>query len=629
MCGIAGWFRRDGREVDRAVLEAQCATLVHRGPDDQGVLVDRDFGFGMRRLSILDIAGGHQPMESDDGRYAIIFNGEVFNFPALRRELEAHGERFRTTADTEAVLRGFVRWGAGVWARLEGMFGAAIWDRAGRTLHVARDPLGIKPLFYTLQNGGFAFASELKALGPVPGLAFTPRARSVDAFFGFGHVLAPHTIYERVLKLEPGTALTIGPEGAPRTERFWRFEYRQAPAASEAEWIERFRDTFTATVERHLLSDVPLGAFLSGGVDSSAVVAAMSRVMKEPVRTFTIGFADAEVDESRFAAQVAGHLGCHHTERRVELDEAARILPRLARCYDEPFADPSAIPTWYVSKLAREQVTVALSGDGGDELFAGYERHLNERLVERLQRVPFALLGLTAAAHLLPPLPVARWNYLRQRLRKVASDARLPGTFTRFFSKYQLTPRPVRAALYAPAFLGALDPGDELERLAAEYLPRPASSDPVENLLYADTVVRLPDDMLTKVDRASMAHSLEVRVPFLSHTFVNWAAQVPVDLKLRGSTGKYLVRRAIAPWLPEGVLDRPKQGFAVPLARWVRGDLGRYAESVWRDSGADRAGYLEPRAVDALFQEHREGRADRSQMLFALAMFALWWGERP
>ena len=629
MCGISGWYRRAGLPVDRAALEAQCATLVHRGPDDQGLFTDGDFGFGMRRLSIIDVAGGHQPMTSEDGRYTLIYNGEMFNFPALRRELESLGHRFRTRSDTEAILRGFVQWGDQVWPRLEAMFAIALWDRGTRTLRLARDPLGIKPLHYTLQAGGLAFASELKALVPVPGLAFTPRPASIDAFFAFGHTLAPWTIYDEVLKLPPAHLLTLGPEGPPRVERFWRFAYRPAPAASEAEWIERFRATFTATVERHLIADVPLGAFLSGGVDSSAVVAAMCRARSEPVRTFTIGFGDARYDESPHAARVASHLGCRHTERRVELEDAARLLPSLARCYDEPFADPSAIPTWYVSKLAREQVTVALSGDGGDELFAGYERHLNERLVERFARWPRALRSLTGAVRALPPLPAARWNYLRQRLLKVRADALLPDTFQRFFSKYQLAPRAVRARLYRPEFLARLAPGDELARLAAEYFPQPASSDPVENLLYADTVVRLPDDMLTKVDRASMAHSLEVRVPFLAHTFVDWAATVPVDLKLRGLSGKHLVRRAIADWLPPGALDRPKQGFAIPLSGWVRGDLGRYAESAWRDSGAESAGVLDPRAVAGLFAEHRAGRADRAPMLYALAMFALWWGERP
>jgi len=625
MCGIAGWYARGGRPVEAEVMRAMCDTIVHRGPDDFGVLAQGDFGFGMRRLAIVDLAGGHQPMESADGRFVVTFNGEIFNHPQLRRELEALGHRYRTNSDTESLLHGFAAWGEGLWSRLEGMFAVAMWDRRERTLVLARDPLGIKPLFYTLQNGGIAWGSELKTLFAVPGLGFSPRAKSMDEYFAFGHVLAPHTIYDEALKLPPGCALTIGPEGAPRVARFWSFKLVHSPAASETEWIERFRETFLGCVRRHLQADVPLGAFLSGGVDSTAVVAAMSRVMEEPVRTFTIGFAASEFDESPWARRAAEHLGCTHTERRVEVDEAARLLPALAHAYDEPFADPSAIPTWYVSRLAREQVTVAMSGDGGDELFAGYERHWNERLVQTRG----GLFAVARALALLPPLPLPRWNYLRQRLAKVGADAALPGTFQRFFSKYQIAPRAVRAALYRPEFTALLDPGDELDRLVAAYLPLPVSKDPVENLLYADTVVRLPDDMLTKVDRASMAHSLEVRVPFLAHTFVDFAASVPVGLKLRGSTGKYLVRKAVEPWLPAGFLDRPKQGFAVPLASWVRGDLGTYAESVWRDSGAEASGALRPEAVSALFAEHRSGRADRSQLLYALAMFALWWGKRP
>ena len=336
----------------------------------------------------------------------------------------------------------------------------------------------------------------------------------MDQYFAFGHVLAPHTIYSEVTKLEPGCALSIGPDGRAAHRALLalrlraRARRRPRPSGSSVS-----ATTFTGCVQRHLQSDVPLGAFLSGGVDSSAVVAAMSRVMRDPVRTFTIGFPTAALDEAPYARAVATQLRCRHTERRLELEDAATLLPRLATAYDEPFADPSAIPTWYVSKLAREQVTVALSGDGGDELFAGYERHLSERLLS--QRSPlFALARLLAS---MPPLPIARWNYLRQRAAKISGDARLPSTFQRFFSKYQLLPRPARAALYRDEFRARLETGDELERLAAAYFPTPVSRDPVENLLYADTIVRLPDDMLTKVDRASMQHSLEVRVPFLSH----------------------------------------------------------------------------------------------------------------
>ncbi len=626
MCGIVGWYARGGRAVEEGTMRAMCATIVHRGPDDEGTFADGDFGFGMRRLAIVDLSPlGHQPMVSDCGRYVITFNGEIFNHPALRAELEAAGHTFRGHSDTESILRGWVTWGPAIWAKLEGMFAVAIWDKVEKTVHLARDPIGIKPFFYTLQHGGIAWGSELKTLAAIPGLSFTPRAKSMDEYFAFGHVLAPHTIYDEVLKLPPGCSLTVSATGEPRLERFWEFRYRTAPERSERDWIERFREEFLAVTKRHLQADVPLGAFLSGGVDSSAVVAAMSRVMNEPVRTFTIGFDVNEFDESPYARRVAEHLGCIHTERKVELDDAAVILPQLARCYDEPFADPSAIPTWYVSRLAREQVIVAMSGDGGDELFAGYERHYNERLVQ--ENGP--LFRWAAALATLPPMPLPKWNYFRQRLAKVSADAALPSTFQRFFSKYQLAPRAVRARLYRPEFTAQLDAGDELARLEATYFAKPVSRDPVENLLYADTLVRLPDDMLTKVDRASMAHSLEVRVPFLAHTFVDFAASVPVSLKLRGSTGKYILRKAVEPWLPPGILDRPKQGFAVPLARWVRGDFGRYAEELWRDSGAEGAGALKPEAVTALFAEHRSGRADRSQMLFALAMFALWWKDRP
>jgi asparagine synthase (glutamine-hydrolysing) len=625
MCGIAGWYARGGRPVEVSLIRAMCDTIVHRGPDDEGLHTDGDFGFGMRRLAIVDVAGGHQPMTSDDGRYVITFNGEIFNHPQLTKELQALGHVYRSHSDTETILRGFQSWGSGVWAKLEGMFAVAIWDTQTRSLHLARDPLGIKPLFLTRQGGGLAWGSELKTLVPLPGHAFTPRAKSMDEYFAFGHVLAPHTIYNEVTKLEPGCALTLGPDGDGRIERFWRFEYKPAASMSESAWIERFREEFLGCVQRHLQSDVPLGAFLSGGVDSSAVVAAMSKVMADPVRTFTIGFSVNEFDESPYARRVAEHLGCRHTEQRVELDDAATILPQLARCYDEPFADPSMIPTWYVSRMAREQVIVAMSGDGGDELFAGYERHYNERLVQT-RRPLFALAGAIAA---LPPMPIPRWNYFRQRLAKISADAALPGTFERFFSKYQVSSRAMRAGLYRPEFMSQLDTGDELERLAHTYFPTPVSKDPVENLLYADTVVRLPDDMLTKVDRASMAHSLEVRVPFLAHTFADFAASMPIEMKLRGATGKYILRKAVEPWLPPGILDRPKQGFAVPLASWVRGDLGTYAESVWRDAKADEAGALRPEAVAQLFCEHRSGKVDRSQLLFALTMFALWWQGRP
>jgi asparagine synthase (glutamine-hydrolysing) len=627
MCGICGWYRRDGLAVDPEVLRGQCDALAHRGPDDQGTHVDGDFGLGMRRLSILDLEGGRQPMTHPETGVTLVSNGEIVNFRRLRADLERAGRRFATTSDTEVVLHGFVEWGDAVWARLEGMFGIAVWDPRDRSLRLVRDPLGIKPVFYAVAGSQLAFASELKGLEPVPGLAFEPSATSIDAYFAFGHVLAPDTIYEDVYKLPPASLLTLTPSGPPRIEQYWSLRFRPGEHVTETEWVEQFRETFTSTVERHMVSDVPLGAFLSGGVDSSAVVAAMQRSSPEPVRTFTIGFDDRRLDESQWAARVAAHLGCEHTHQVVQLEDASRILPELARCYDEPFADSSAIPTWYLSRATREHVTVALSGDGGDEVFAGYGRHLSERRLQRYNRRP--LRRASAVASHVPRLPSARWNALRDRVEKIRDDSLLPSTYQRFLSKDMLIAVSARESLYTRDFRGRLDGINTLERLEARFLPDPVSSDPVENMLYADTVVRLPNDMLTKVDRASMAHSLEVRVPFLSHVLVDWASTVPVDLKLRGRRGKWIVRRAIEPWLPEGILDRPKQGFSIPLSRWVRGDFGSYAEQVWRESGAIDAGVLEGPAVDRLFAEHRSGRADRSRTLYALAMFALWWANRP
>lgn len=627
MCGICGWYRRDGAPIDPTVLESQCRAIVHRGPDDEGIHLDRDLGIGIRRLSIIDLAGGHQPMTSDDSEVSVVCNGEIVNFPELRAELEALGHRFKTSSDVEVILHGFLAWGDDVWRRLEGMFAVALWDARDRSLRLVRDPLGIKPLFYAIVGTGLAFGSELKALTPVPGLSFAPSPSAIDCYFAFGHVLAPRTIYEDVFKLEPGSLLRLPAEGPFTVARYWRLSYREAPPMSEDEWVERFREEFTSTVRRHLLSDVPLGAFLSGGVDSSAVVAAMQRVSDEPVRTFTIGFDDQRFDESRPARRVAEHLGCVHTELRMQADDVSRILPSVARAYDEPFADSSAVPTWYLSKLAREHVTVALSGDGGDEIFAGYGRHRSERLVATYGGTTVRQLsGLVAG---LPPLPSRRWTTFRERVHKLRAESVLPTTFQRFLSKDLLMASSVRFDLYTPRFRSQLGGENDLERLEAALLPEAPSADPVENLLYADAVVRLPDDMLTKVDRASMAHSLEVRVPFLSHVFVDWAGTVPIDLKLKGRTGKWLVRQAVGPWLPAGSLDRPKQGFSIPLCQWVRGDLGAYAAHVWSESGVGAAGIVDEAAAAAVFRESRNGRADRSRMLYALTMFALWWMQRP
>jgi asparagine synthase (glutamine-hydrolysing) len=628
MCGIAGWYARGGRAVARETIAAQCDRLVHRGPDDEGVLINGDFGFGMRRLSIMDVEGGHQPIISANDRFAIVFNGEIYNHPELRETLRAHGHSFRTHCDTETLLAAFQQWGDEAWSKLDGMFAVAIWDRLTRRLSLARDPLGIKPLYYAEQNGGLAFASELKALMPVPALRFDVCPRAVHDFFSFGHIRTDRSIYADVRTLAPGHRLTLEASGEARIEPYWRPAFHSEPRRSEAEWIDECRELWLKTVERHMLADVEIGAFLSGGVDSSAVVAAMSRISDAPVRTFTIGFPIERYNEAPYAEAVAHHFGCRHTTRIIDLADARDLLPQLQRCYDEPFADPSAVPTWYASRLAREHVKVVLSGDGGDEVFMGYKRHVTEQTLGRLPGfVRQAARGVLA----IPPTPVRSWNRRLHRWQKALGTACLPDGASRFFAKTQITSTALRERIFTPEFRAAFEAKNAYERLRDEYFPDPAatiSAETVEQYAYADLTLNLPCAMLTKVDRASMAHSLEVRVPLLSRPLVDWAMGVPTSMKIRNRTGKYILREAIRPWMPPGVVDRRKQGFQIPLAEWFDGDFGRYAQELWHDSGAAELGFLRCDQVDEVFSEHRDGKRDHGRFLYALSMFSLWWADR-
>jgi asparagine synthase (glutamine-hydrolysing) len=592
------------------------------------MLIDGDFGFGMRRLSIIDIAGGHQPMETADGRFSIIFNGEIYNHLKLREELLGQGYVFRTHSDTETILAAYQEWREETWHRLDGMFAVAIWDRRERRLTLARDHLGIKPLHYTSQNGGLAFGSELKALMPVPGLRFDIDPRALHDLFTFGHIRTDRSIYAQVHTLPPGHSLTITQDGDAQIRSFWRPVYAHMPARSEKEWIEAFREQWRETIRSHLLADVEVGAFLSGGIDSSAVVAMMRQLTGEPVKTFTIGFPIERYNEAPYAEAVARHLGCIHTSRIIDLGQARDLLPQIQRCYDEPFADPSAIPTWYLGQLAREHVKVVLSGDGGDELFMGYKRHLTAR---RMASIPPGLrqaLGSTIAS--LPSTPVRAWNRKLQRWQKTMAATNLPDGASRFFALTQITSSDLRKRMLSDE-VGEFETFDLFERLRDEYFADPANSisrNELEQLAYADLTLNLPCAMLTKVDRASMAHSLEVRVPFLSSSLVEWAMSVPAGMKIKGKTGKYLLREAIKPWMPEGVVDRRKQGFQIPLAEWFDGDFGSYAQELWHESGAADLGYLRVDQVDAVFAEHRAGKRDHGRFLYALAQFSLWWADR-
>jgi asparagine synthase (glutamine-hydrolysing) len=472
----------------------------------------------------------------------------------------------------------------------------------------------------------------LRAIGPVPGLTFEVDPVALEQFVTLGAVLTPRSIYRRVHKLAPAHLLTIEATGEPRLARYWRLSLEPREGVIDEDWIAECRTRLLASVERHLIADVPVGAFLSGGVDSAAVVAAISRLGAEPLRTFTIGFDQRRFDETAAAAELAAHLGCEHRIERLDAATAIGLLPQVAATYDEPFADDSALPTWLVSRLARQEVTVALSGDGGDELFAGYRRYRSELQLGRLKRLPGAQTVLARLARL--PMPSGRRF---ARLARLAHDSALERPVERSFAKQYASSTAVLASLWGPSLPPSAVAGyrrwaDELfdcgtgKAADADAIRLP--DDPLRSLLAVDTQVWLPDDILTKVDRASMAHSLEVRVPLLSHRFVDWTATVPNRLKLDCGVGKQLLRRAVADWLPPGFLDRPKQGFSIPLAAWALGEFGDHALAVWNSSGIADSGWFSSAAMSRLLYEHRRGDADHGAVIFTLLMLAYWWPTR-
>lgn len=629
MCGIVGWYRRDGRPVAKSAIKAQCDSILSRGPDDSGILTDGDFGFGMRRLSILDIGGGHQPMSTADGRFSIVFNGEIYNHLEIREPLIAAGCTFTTHSDTETILAAFSHWGNDAWVRLEGMFAVAVWDRKRRSLTLARDPLGIKPLYISEQAKGLSFASEIKALRTLPEHRFDIDDRAVHDYFRFGHVRQPRSIFRQVRSLGPGHFMTIEANGDIESANYWKPRFRPGPKMSDADWIDQMREMLWSTTARHMQSDVPVAAFLSGGIDSSAILAAMVRTADVPVKAFTIGHPGARIDETEAAARIAKHLGCEHVVARLDMAESIDALPQILACYDEPFADMAAIPTWFASKLAAQSVKVILCGEGGDELFAGYKRHRNARAIERLRWAVGDGQSFAAVMSALPVTASKRFNVLRQHARRFGEFSRLPDGYQQFFAATEISSQSLRRQVYAPAFWNEQEGEQSYARLEEEYFPAGAAprGSALDQFLFADLTLNMPSAMLPRLDRASMAHSVEARVPFLSHRMVDWALTVPDHMKLRGLVGKYILRQAIKPSLPLDVVKRPKQGFQIPMADWLRGSFGGFARDSWVESGAADAGYLDRSAVDRLFDEHRAEVADHSRMLYAITAFGIWWRD--
>ena len=620
MCGIAGIFHAQqlGRTVDTALLRRMPDAIAHRGPDDSGFHVAPGIGLGHRRLSIIDLAGGHQPIYNEDETVAVVFNGEIYNFVDLIPELQAFGHRFRTRSDTEVIVHAWEEWGEACVTRFRGMFAFALWDAPRRTLFLSRDRLGIKPLFHArLADGTFIFGSELKALLCHPDLPRSIDPRGVEDFFACGYVPEPRTILDGVAKLPPAHTLTVTPEGE-RLACYWQLRFEDDRALDEGEAMEELIARLREAVRIRLIAEVPLGAFLSGGVDSSAVVALMAGLSDKPVTTCSISFGDAEYNEAAFARQVAERYATDHHEHRVEPD-AFGLVDRLAGLYDEPFADSSALPTYHVCELARRYVTVALSGDGGDENLAGYRRYRWDRDENRLravlpQGIRGPLFGLLGRLY-----PKADWAPKVLRAKATfQSLARTP--LEGYAHSVGILADDLRQRLFTPALHANLH-GYRAVDSFREHFDAAPTDDPLSRIQYLDLKTYLVGDILTKVDRASMAHALEVRVPILDHLVVEWLATVPSRLKLKGRQGKYLFKKALEPLVPHDVLYRPKMGFTVPIEKWFRNELRGEVEATLLGDRLAASGYFEPQFLARVVREHTRGIRNFTPLIWSLIMF--------
>jgi asparagine synthase (glutamine-hydrolysing) len=614
MCGIAGFADSTptGRPREFNLVHRMCEVIRHRGPDDEGIHVEPGVGLGMRRLSIIDLSGGRQPIHNETSTIWVVFNGEIYNYRELRTELEAHGHRFSTSSDTETIVHAYEQWGEDAFRRLRGMFGIALWDGPNRTLVLARDRAGQKPLHYAEQRGRLYFASEIKSLLAAGAVEPTLDLAALDHYLAFLYTPRDASIFEGVRKLPPGHYLRWR-GGRVEVKQYWKVGERETFAGTEADAIEALGGVLQDAVRSHMVSDVPLGAFLSGGVDSSAVVGMMARASSQPVKTFSIGFDEPEFDELEYARTVAKHFGTDHHEFVVRPDGLS-ILGDLIGHFDEPFADSSAIPTWYVSEIARRHVTVVLSGDGGDELFGGYDRYLPHPRVAQFDRLP--LPGLRAAASVAWPL-LPHGARGKNFLRHVAKDPA-----GRYLDSIALFHADERAALYTPGVRSRL--GGEAEAALARHFDRFSGLPHDSRMMRFDFETYLPEDVLTKVDRMSMAHSIESRVPLLDNEVIDFAATLPARMKIRDGRRKHVLKETLRTLLPDGVLNRRKQGFGVPLGTWFRGGLTDLFSDVLDAPRTRQRGYFEPAFVSRLLREHLSNERDHTLRLWQLLVFELW-----
>lgn len=617
MCGIAG--KLSPRGVDAQVVRSMCVAIEHRGPDSHGLFSDTGVVLGIQRLRVIDIATGDQPISNEDDSVVIVFNGEIYNHVELRAGLEARGHRFSTRSDTEVIVHLYEERGDDCVDALRGMFAFALWDRRRRRLLLARDRVGKKPLFYAIRGDTLWFASELNALLQDDAIERKPNCRALDTFLRYLYVPDPETAFEGVFKLPPAHTLAWQ-EGHAEIRRYWKLSYRSGSIASAEEAHERIREALLEATRIRLRSDVPLGAFLSGGVDSSAVVAAMAKQSSGRVQTFSIGFDVDAYDETVYAREIARLFDTDHHELRVEPD-AMELLPRLIWHYGEPFGDHSAIPSFYLSELTRRNVTVALNGDGGDESFAGYRRYAGNRIAESLSRIPRPLRAAAAgaAARIGPGAKIdgSRARFLRLSATSLMAPWERYATWVGTFSDDE------RRALYTPEFRAAVGDHDTVGVIRRPWEASDAG-DVVNRLLDVDVQTYLAGDLLVKMDIASMSCALEVRSPFLDHRFMELAASLPGSLKVDGRVGKKVLKDALRPWLPDHILDRRKWGFGVPIGEWLRGRLRELPRDVLLDDAAVARGMFDRNVIETIIDDHQSGRRDNTDRIWALMQVELW-----
>ena len=625
MCGIAGFFdQRLERSQAASLLQRMTRSLSHRGPDEDGLHLDGPVGLGHRRLSIIDLEAGRQPIFNEDQTKAIVFNGEIYNFRPLRERLAAQGHRFRTSSDTEVILHAYEEYGEKCVEHLRGMFAFAVWDRPKQQIFLARDRVGIKPLYYYWDGQKCLFGSELKAILEDPSVPRELDVQALDDYLTYLYVPAPRTIFKDIRKLEPGHTLTITAEGTAAHNCYWDLRFDPDECLSEDDWIEGLQAKLKESVAIHLMSEVPLGAFLSGGIDSSAVVALMAGALDRPVQTSTIGFEESQFDELPYARMVAARYRTQAHERIVRAS-AAGILDRLVWHFDEPFADASMIPTYYVSQVARERVTVCLSGDGGDENFAGYRRYKFDTFENRIRAWMPSVIRRPLFGSLAAMYPKADWLPRVLRAKSTLRNLSLTPEEGYFSSVTWFTPS-MKQQLYHDRLRSSLE-GYQPMSVMQRYFDRTRGWDPLSRVQYVDVKTYLVDDILTKVDRASMAHSLEVRVPLLDHEVMEFAARIPARFKLRAGEGKYILKRALRDLVPAEAMNRPKMGFSIPLAQWFRGELkGQFEERVLGASSF--LGELMNRdSIRHWWSQHQSGLRDYSHHLWALLVLECW-GQR-